>query len=191
MISPIHKGLIVSTTCEPGYAYVWIPTGKCIVPDGFSEYLHENTGGQLFGKFLQDAKSTAYLCKIASPLTAGAWFRESPTSNASIFDDYSDTTRDYRIYTDYQTHGNSGNKGFYTLPTDNPQVSGAVAVSTLSVTGGNSTHQAGTLQKGIFPILKTNQWVLVAFITANSNPIIFASVHSDEAWLTVQSQSSS
>ena len=187
MISPIHKGLIVDTTsCLPGYAYVWIPTGNCIVPDGFSEYLHENTGGQLYGKALTEAIASAYLCKIASPLTSGSWFRESTIENASIFDDFSDDVYDYRIHTDYQSHRNNGIAGSYTLPTDNPLSSGAVAVPTLSVTGGNTTHQAGTLPKGQFPILKSNQWVLVAFINSNTNPIIFASVHSDEAWETVQ-----
>ena len=186
MISPIHKGLIINTTCNPGYAWVWIPTGKSIVPDGFSEYLYENTGGQLFGSGLTDARNSSYLCKIACPLTAGSWFRDSDMEAASIFDDYGDTAYDYRIYTDYQTHGNNGIAGSYTFPTDNPRTSGAVAVSTLSVTGGNTTHQAGTLPKGQFPIVKTNQWVLVAFIEANSNPIIFASLHSDEAWSVVQ-----
>ena len=187
MISPIHKGLIINTTCDPGYAWVWIPTGKSVVPDGFSEYLYENTGGQLFGSGLSEARDSSYLCKVACPLTAGAWFRDSDMESASIFDDYGDTAYDYRIHTDYQTHGNNGIAGSYTFPTDTPRVTGAVAVSTLSVTGGNTTHQAGTLPKGQFPVVKTNQWVLVAFIDGNSNPIIFASLHSDEAWRVVQS----
>lgn len=188
MVSPIHKGLIINTTCDPGYAWVWIPTGKSVVPDGFSEYLYENTGGQLFGAGLSEARDSSYLCKVACPLTAGSWFRDSDMESASIFDDYGDTAYDYRIHTDYQTHGNNGIAGSYTFPTDTPRVTGAVAVSTLSVTGGNTTHQAGTLPKGQFPVVKTNQWVLVAFIDGNSNPIIFASLHSDEAWQVVQSQ---
>lgn len=189
MVSPIHRGLVINTTCAPGYAYVWIPTGKSVVPDGFSEYLYENTGGQLYGSALSEARESSYLCKIASPLTAGSWFRESPLTSASIFDDYDDVAYDYRIMPDYQTHGNCGNQGSYTLPTDNPAVTGSVSVSTLSVTGGNSTHQVGTLPKGTFPVLTTNQWVLVAFIASNSNPIIFASLHSDEAWEVVKSES--
>lgn len=190
MTSPIHKGLIVNTECKAGYAYVWIPTGKSIVPEGFSEYLHKNTGGQLYGNSLNQAKGSSYLCKIASPLTSGSWFRESKSEIASIFDDYSDIAYDYRIMTNYQTHGNCGNQKSYTLPTDNPFVSGAVSVGTLSVTGGNSTHTVGTLPKGSFPVLKTNQWVLVAFIESNTNPIIFASLHSDEEWKTIKIENS-
>jgi hypothetical protein len=55
------------------------------------------------------------------------------------------------------------------------------------LTGGNQTHRVGTLPKGNFPILEENQWVLVGFISSETNPIIFASLHSDEAWNVVKS----
>ena len=188
MKSTIHKGLIISNNCDPGYALVWIPTGMSAVPDGFSEYLYENTGGQLYGSALQDAYESSYLCKIASPLTAGAWFKASETESASIFDDYSDKAYDYRICTDYQTNRNNGTPASYSLPTDDQATSGAISVSTLSVTGGNPTHTIGTMPKGVFPMLQVNQWVLVAFINSNSNPIIIQSIHSDAAWEQVQNR---
>lgn len=183
--SIIHKGLIVNTTCEPGYAYVWVPTGKSSVPDGFSEYMYQNTGGTLYGKSLSDAIDTAYKCKIASPLTAGAWFRVLTGKGASAFDDFSDTAVPLSLMANYQGSGNNGVPESYTLKTDNPASSGAVSVSTLSVAGGNTTNHIGNIPKGTFPVLKPNQWVLIAFINSSSNPVIFASLHSDEAWETI------
>lgn len=186
--SPIHKGLVIDTDNTPGYVKVWIPTSQCVVPNGFSEYMYENTGGQLFGSNLADAQGSAYRCKIACPLSAGAWFKASTTLGASIFDDYSDTAYDYRLMYNYQTNKNNGNQPQYILPTDNPQVTGAVTAQTLSVTGGNSVHRVGTMPKGQFPILQKNQWVLVAFLAANTNPVVLMSLHSDEAWNVIQNQ---
>lgn len=187
MTSVIHKGLIINTNCPAGYAYVWIPTGNSTVPIGFSEYLYQNTGGQLHGGNLSDAIDSSYLCKIASPLTGGAWFHVPTGVGASVFDDYSDIAYDYRIFHNYQTHGNNGVPSNYVLPTDLPATTGSISVSTLSLTGGNQTHRVGTLPKGNFPILEENQWVLVGFISSETNPIIFASLHSDEAWNVVKS----
>lgn len=187
MESPIHKGLIISLDTKPGYANVWIPTGKCAVPNGFGEYLYENSGGNLFGDALSMVKGSAYRCKIASPLTGGAWWYANDSKGASIFDDYDrNTAYDYRIMYNYQTHGNNGAPAAYTLPTDNPAATGSVSVNTLSVSGGNPTIQIGTMPKGTFPSLKENQWVLVAFINSSSNPVIFSCLHSDEAWAVVK-----
>ena len=186
MKSTTHKGLIISNNCDPGYAVVWLPTGNSTVPDGFSEYLYQNTGGQLYGAELQEVYESSYICKIACPLTSGAWFRASETESASIFDDYNDIPYDYRICTDYQTFGNNGTPASYIFPTDNQMSSGAVSVSTLSVVGGNPTHTVGTMPKGFFPVLQVNQWVLVQFISSDSNPVITQSIHSDAAWRTVQ-----
>ena len=186
MESPIHKGLIIQEA-EPGYAYVWIPTGKSTVPLGFSEYLYENTGGQLYGNNLSKAISSSYLCRIATNLSAGAWFYANHSKGASVFDDYDhEAAYDYRAFPEYQTHGNNGMPTNYVLPTDIPSASGAVSVSTLSVVGGNSIPNLGTLPKGDFPMLEANQWVLVAFINSSINPVIFASMPSVEAWNVIK-----
>lgn len=182
MFKGLHKGLVVQQCNEAGYVYVWIPTANSSVPSGFSEYLYQNTGGNLYGNDLSHAIQTSYKCKIASPVTGGAWFRESITEASSIFDDYSDTPYFYPLMWNYQTHGNTGNRASYVMSSDNPAITGSVAVNTLSVAGGNSTHQKGTLPKGQFPIIETNQWVIVAFLEESINPVIIASLHSDEAW---------
>jgi hypothetical protein len=186
MESVIHKGLIVQMA-EAGYAYVWIPTANSIVPLGFSEYLYENTGGQLYGTNLSDSIGTSYKCKIATSLTGGAWFHPNHTKGASVFDDYDhNAAYDYRVFPDYQTHANSGVGNNYVLPTDMPTASGCVSVSTLSVIGGNQIPNLGTMPKGQFPMLEENQWVLVAFINSSTNPVIFARIPSDEEWNVIK-----
>lgn len=186
MESCIHKGLVIKTDTDAGYVYVWVPTGKSAVPDGFSEYLYENTGGMLFGAAYADAVDSAYKCKIASPLTAGAWFRANHAQAGSVFDDYNDTVYPLTIMGNYQTRGNNGTPESYVMNTDVPTASGAVSVNTLSVAGGISTHRPGTLPKGQFPYLEANQWVLIAFIHSSSNPVVIASLHSNEAWNTIK-----
>lgn len=186
MESVIHKGLIVNNITDPGFVYVWIPTGKSVVPDGFSEYLYENTGGNLFGNSLTQAIDSAYKCKIASPLTAGAWFRASASKGGSIFDDYGDAVYPLTLMGNYQTTGCNGTPETYVMNTDCPAATGAVSVNTLSLAGGITTHRPGTLPKGEFPMLEPNQWVLVAFIHSSSNPVVIASLHSNEAWNTIQ-----
>lgn len=186
MESPIHKGLIISRA-EPGYAYVWIPTGNSTVPIGYSEYLYKNTGGELHGKNLSQAIDSSYLCRIATNLSAGSWFYANHSRGASVFDDYDhDAAYDYRVFHDYQTHGHNGVPSSYVLPTDTPSATGAVSVSTLSVIGGNQIPKLGTMPKGEYPILEENQWVLVAFLHSSSNPVIFASLPSIEAWNVIQ-----
>lgn len=184
--SVIHKGLILDTLVKPGYARVWIPTGKSTVPDGFSEYMYRNTGGTLYGNMLDSAHGSSYLCKIASPLTAGAWFRALETKAVSVFDDFSDTAVPLPLMANYQGTGNNGVPETYNFKSDNPAATGSVSCPTLSVAGGNSTHKLGNIPKGEFPVLKPNQWVLIAFIHSSSNPVIIASLHSDEAWSVIQ-----
>lgn len=184
LVSPIHKGLIIEKHHKPGYVVVMIPTGNTIVPPGFSEYVYENSGGQLYGKNLENAKGTAYVCKVASPLTAGAWWRADPSRACSYFDDYYNESRDYRITPNYQTRGNNGTSS-YTLSSDNPQASGIGSVSTLSVAGGTPKPSLGTMPKGDFPRLEINQTVIVAFVHSSINPVVLANLHSDEAWQVI------
>lgn len=182
--SPLHIGMVIQEDAEPGYAKVWIPTGNSYVPQGFSEYKYENTGGQLYGENLSLAEGSAYRCKIASPLTSGAWWKSNPTMAASVFDDYSDDPIAYPLFPNAQTTKSTAIHG-YRLPTDNPRISGAVSTTTLSVAGGNGTHSVGTLPKGQFMKVRENQWVVVGFLHVGSNPIILHSLHSDEAWRAV------
>lgn len=182
--SPLHVGMVIDEEYEPGYAIVWIPTGKSYVPPGFSEYKYENSGGQLHGSNLDLAKGTSYKCKISSPLTSGSWWKSNPARGASVFDDYSDEPLAYPLYPKAQSTKSSAIHG-YRLPTDNPRVSGAVATTTLSVAGGNPTHTVGTLPKGQFMKIRENQWVVVGFLFVGSDPIILNSIHSDEAWKAI------
>ena len=185
MESPLHLGLVIMTCSEPGYAWVWIPSANSSVPIGFSQYLYENTGGQLYGNEYDKALQTSYKCKIATPLTAGSWWRADKSQNASIFDDYSDKAQQYTLAWNYQTRGNGGMPTSYSLPSDSTK-RGIVALNTLSLVGGNPIQQTGTLPKGIFPILEENQWVLVSFVNSLSEPIIINTVHPDEAWKVIQ-----
>lgn len=182
-ISPIHKGLILEDVpTEPGYVIVMIPTCNTIVPPGFSEYIYENTGGGLHGKNLSNSKGTAYKCKIASTLTAGAWWRPDAGRACSYFDDFHNNAVDHRLNPKYQTTGNNGNQGSYNMASDNA-LSGSV--NTLSVAGGTPKPQLATMPKGDFPNLTGNQHVLVAFVNSSMYPVVTHSIHSDEAWRAV------
>lgn len=182
--SPIHKGLIVGIDTPP-FVYVWIPTANSIVPNGFSQYLYDNTGGQLFGQNLGAAVDTAYKCTVASPLSSGSWFQTNETLGVSVFDNYyrqGDTIYDYRIFPDYMGHRGTSLPQSYTLKTDVPSATGCVCNQSLSLQYGNPTGKFGTIPIGQFPKLQKNQWVLVAFINSSINPVVFASLHSPESW---------
>lgn len=185
MSGVIHLGMVIDEHTEPGFALVWIPTANSVVPPGFSEYKYKNTGGQLFGSNLTAALESSYYCRVASPLTSGTWWRSLPEKGASVFDDYSDNPRAYPIEPNAQTRHTSGING-YTFESDFGALKGVVATSTLSLAGGNPTHNIGTQEKGIFTKLKENQWVLVAFLDEGMNPVVINSVHSREAWEMVQ-----
>ena len=182
--SPLHIGMVIEEDFEPGYAKVWIPTANSYVPLGFSEYMYKNTGGQLYGENLSLAQGTAYRCRIASSLSSGAWWKANAGKTSSVFDDYSDNPLTYQLYP-YSQSSHSSSIHSYRLPTDNPKVTGAVSTTTLSVTGGNSTHTIGTMPKGKFVKLKANQWVVVGFLHTGTNPIILSTMQSDEAWNVV------
>lgn len=182
--SPIHKGLIVGHDLSNS-VYVWIPTANCAVPNGFSQYLYENTGGQLFGDNLGQVIDSAYKCILASPLTSGSWFQSDETLGVSVFDNYyrpGDKIYDYRIFPNYQGHRGSSLNQSYTLKTDVPAASGCILNQTLSLPFGNKTNKLGTIPVGQFPKLQKNQWVLVAFVNSSINPVVFATLHSEAEW---------
>lgn len=185
MKSSLHIGMVIQEHVEPGFVLVWLPTANSVVPPGFSEYKYKNTGGQLYGENLTKALESSYLCRVASPLTSGTWWRALNEKGASVFDDYSDNPRAYPIEPYAQTSHTSGING-YTFDSDFGALRGVVATSTLSLAGGNPTHNIGTQEKGIFSRLRENQWVLVAFLDEGMNPIVINSVHSPEAWKVVQ-----
>lgn len=183
--SPIHKGLVVETGMTPGLVKVWIPTAKSIAPLGFSEYLHENTGSALKDIALSDALATAYTCRVATPLTAGSWFKQLPAKAASVFNHWfrdGDDIHDYRINTEYMPRHSNGLPRTLCYNSDTPAQSLAVVSPTLNQSGGTPLPNLGQMPPGEYPRLETNQWVLVAFVNSSIYPIVIASLPSDEAW---------
>lgn len=183
--SPIHKGLIVQLGQHPGIVKVWIPTAKSIVPLGMSEYLHENTGSALKDISLSDALATAYTCRVATPLTAGSWFKELPERAASVFNHWfklGDDVHDYRINTQYLPKHSNGLPRTLCYNSDTPAQSLCVVNPTLNQSGGTPLPNLGQMPPGQYPKLEVNQWVLVAFVNSSIYPIVIASLPSDEAW---------
>ena len=184
----IHKGLVVQTGEGPGIVKVWIPTAKSIAPLGNSEYLHQNTGSALAGVSLSDAIATAYTCRVATPLSAGAWFKEVPQKGASVFNHWykdGDAIHDYRIATDYMPKHTNGLPRTLCYKSDTPSQSLCVVNPTLNQSGGTPLPNLGQIPPGNYPRLEVNQWVLVAFINSSIYPIVIASLPSEEAWSTM------
>ena len=184
----IHKGLVVAFGQHPGLVKVWIPTANSIAPLGNSEYLHQNTGSALTGSALADAIATSYTCRVATPLTAGAWFKEVPEKNASVFNHWykdGDQIYDYRLALDYIPKHSNGLPRTLCYNSDTPSQSLCVVNPTLNQSGGTPIPNVGNLPPGNYPKLEVNQWVLVAFINSSLYPIVIASLPSQEAWTTM------
>lgn len=183
----IHKGLIVGLGEHPGLVQVWIPTDKGDVPLGISQYLHANTGSALQGDALEAARATAQTCRVATPLKGGAWFKEVPQRSASVFNHWyreGDPIYDYRLV-DYRPSHTNGLPLTLTYHSDTPAQSLCALAPTLNVCGGTPLADMGNIPPGDFPILQTNQWVLVAYINSSNTPFVIGSIPSDEAWKTM------
>lgn len=186
--SPIHKGLVVQVNSQPGMVKVWIPTANSIAPLGQAQYLHANTGSALTGTSLADAIATAYTCRIATPLSAGSWFKEIPERAASVFNHWyksGDDIHDYRIATEYMPKHTNGLPRTLCYNSDTPAQSLCVVNPTLNQSGGTPLPNTGQMPPGNYPRLEVNQWVLVAFVNSSLYPIVIASLPSDEAWSTM------
>lgn len=183
-----HKGIVIRDSTKVGYADVWIPTKGAHVPLGHALYTNKSTGSSLQGNDLDKSRGSSIECKIAAPLTHGAWFRADSSKGTSIFDDYSDDAYDYRLNPNYQTHGTLGNHSSYIFPeTDNAP---CIDNFTLSVSGGNPIPQFGTLPKGMFTLLAEGQNVIVQFIEGSSMPIITHVLPTDEERIVMHKQAS-
>ncbi len=185
--SPIHVGHVLGQL-QSGKVIVWIPTANSIVPMGFSQYIYQNTGSQLYGQNLNLAKGTSYECLVASPLSSGTSFTPVDHLGASTFDSryrWGDPIANYVMHPDWTSSRTNGVPPRYTLRTDNPALEMCACVSTLSVAGGNPIPTFKNFPKGIFPRLVPSQKVLVAFYNSSINPIVFASVHSQKEWACV------
>ena len=180
----IHKGLVVGYGKHKGIVKVWIPTKDGDVPLGISEYLHENTGSALSGEALLAAIQSSRQCRIATSLTGGSWFKEVAGKGASVFDHWykdGDVIYDYRKV-DYAPKHTNGLPLTLSYLSDTPAISLAAVNPTLNQSGGTPLINLGNMPPGDFPVIQTNQWVLVAEINSSQTPFIIGSIPSDEAW---------
>lgn len=186
--SPIHKGLVLGPGLVSGTVRVWIPTANSISPMGQVEYKHANTGSALHSSALSDAEASVYTCYVATPLHAGAWFKEVPERSASVFNHWyktGDPVHDYRAYPEYTPARSSGLPSALSYKSDTPALTLAAVSPTLNQSGGTPLPNYGNLPPGNFPEVQANQWVLVAFINSSIYPYVITAINSEEAWETM------
>lgn len=179
--SCIYKGKIVEKIDNATYK-VLLPNDFGIVPIGSSERIGKNTGSDLYGKAYQDAKASALICKICTPLTSGSWFTYDEAKGLSVFSNKKTFEKedyvDYRLYPDWQQRQGNGMRNLE-YKSSLPAFNNAVVQPILSQSGGIPIPNTGNLPKGIFPELKVDQDVLVAKIKGTTNGIILGSLPSD------------
>lgn len=182
MQNTIHKGIVM--TKINSYTYdVWMPTAGGAIPlSGSWQWLHKNTGSALSGDALSGAEKTSKQCMLAQPLHSGAWFKDVPGQNASVFNNRyreGDPIFDYMLATDYVPPYSNPIPPI-TMQSDNPALTMSPFAPTLNISGGMNVPTTGNIPPGTFVELEKGQHVLVVFPEGSRYGIIIASLPSKE-----------
>lgn len=180
--SCIYRGKIVARIDNATYKVV-LPDDLGVVPVGAYEHIGENTGGDLYGKALEDAKDSAIICKICIPLTSGSWFTYDEAKGLSVFSNKKTFEKedyvDFRLFPKWQQKIANWLRNLQ-YKSDLPGFTYAALQPTLNQVGGTPIPNTGNLPKGVFPKLKVDQNVLVAKIKGSTDGIIIGSLPTDK-----------